>query len=123
MMCVVHNMNLLLPCGACFSSAQEMSDSRQYVGNNPIPLPWMWGPAGSGGSNRQPDKPFGHWFSTPRESECAVGTPFGTDPPGCTWQQKPQVWVMYTKDLIKLGYDGNTVNMVRLSPSLSLPLS
>jgi hypothetical protein len=93
-----------------------MADSRRYVGNNPIPLPWLWGPADSGGSS-EPDKPFGHWFSTPRESECLVGTPFGTVPPRCTWQQKPQAWVMFTKDLIALGYDGNTVNMVRENPA------
>jgi hypothetical protein len=30
---------------------------------------------------------------------------------GCTWQQRPQSWLMYTENLIELGYDGDTRNM------------
>ena len=74
----------------CECSAQEMGDSRQFTGRNPIPLPWTW----QAGGPTQHDVPYGNWYSSPRESECEIGTPFGTKPKGCTWQQTPQSWLM-----------------------------
>ena len=68
----------------CVCTVQEMEDSRAYTGRNPIPLPWTW----QAGGPTDHDIPYGNWYSSPRESECDIGTPFGTKPPGCTWQQR-----------------------------------
>lgn len=50
----------------CVCSVQEMEDSRQFTGRNPIPLPWTWQPGGP----TSHDIPFGNWYSSPRESVC-----------------------------------------------------
>ena len=48
----------------CTCSIQEMEDSRQFTGRNPIPLPWTWQPGGP----TSHDIAFGNWYSSPRES-------------------------------------------------------
>lgn len=65
----------------CRCSAASTSNSRKYIGREPILLPFGGIVPGRG------DSLLGYWFSHPAASECAEGAAVGTG--GCTWARHP----------------------------------
>ena len=52
-------------------------------------------------------RPFGKWFSTPKDGRCGEDQPLGTN--GCTWKRGARARVIYGDELLRLDWNATVV--------------
>ena len=82
--------------------------SQRYIGMMPVPLPCTsilafrqiagWGPG-----TYETTLPYGAWYSTPSEGQCAPDQSVGNR--GCTWKRDPTAFMVYGEQLLAQGWN------------------